>query len=35
MNFQKFTKNIKQKKLIKKEDNKIRKMQGIYRAYDL
>lgn len=35
MDFQKFTKNIKQKKLIKKEDNKIRKMQRIYRAYDL
>ena len=34
MDFQKF-KNIKQKKLIKKEDNKIRKMQGVYRAYEL
>lgn len=31
--FKKFTKN--KKKIIKKEDKKIKKMQGIYRAYDL
>lgn len=33
MDFQKVYK--KQKKIIKKEDKKIKKMQGIYRAYDL